>query len=131
MRKQCTGSKACQKVVTRHIWELYTEMAEDYRHTPEYKVIYDLRKETIERVFGDAKEKHGMRYTQLRGQLKVTMQVALTFACMNLKKLATWKHRKGLLPPCFYPFQLLLSRRFHPDLRFHSRITKRAALACA
>ena len=85
------------------------EQAEDYRHTPEFQAVYDLRKETIERVFGDAKEKHGMRYTQLRGLLKMTMQVALTFACMNLKKLATWKHRKGLLPPYFHFLPLLFS----------------------
>lgn len=131
IRNQCTGCKSCQKVVKRHIWEPYMETAEDYRHTPEYQAIYDLRKETIERVFGDAKEKHGMRYTQLRGQLKVTMQVALTFACMNLKKLATWKHRKGLLPPCFYSFFLFLSSCFFPVLRFYSRLTKRPALAGA
>ena len=92
-RVQCTHSKSCQKVVTRHIWEPYMEMAEDYRYTPQYKAIYGLRKETIERVFGDAKEKHGMRYTQLRGLLKVGMQAALTFTCMNLKKLARWGHR--------------------------------------
>jgi len=49
-------------------------------------------KRQLSRVFGDAKEKHGMRFTQLRGLLKVKMQVALTFACMNLKKLANWKH---------------------------------------
>lgn len=131
MRKQCTGSKACQKVVTRHIWEPYMEQAEDYRHTPGYQAIYDLRKETIERVFGDAKEKHGMRYTQLRGLLKVTMQVALTFACMNLKKLATWKHRRGLLPLYFHFLPLLFSRFFSPTHRFYPRLTKKTALACA
>jgi hypothetical protein len=31
------------------------------RHTYEIKQIYAKRKETIERVFEDAKEKHGMR----------------------------------------------------------------------
>lgn len=107
MRAQCTESKACQKVVTQHIWEPYMELAEDYRHTPRYREIYEQRKETIERVFGDAKEKHGMRYTQLRGLQRVTMQVALTFACMNLKKLATWKHRKGLLSSTFSLFLLI------------------------
>lgn len=99
MRSKCTESKSCQKVVTRHIWEPYMELAEDYRYTPKYRDIYKLRSETIERVFADAKEKHAMRYTQLRGLLKVQMQVTLTFACMNLKKLATWKRRKGMLPP--------------------------------
>ena len=94
---QCTESKSQQKMVQRHLWESYIELAEDYRHTPKYRDIYKLRCQTIERVFADAKEKHAMRYTQLRGLQKVKMQVTLTFACMNLKKLATWKRRKGIL----------------------------------
>ena len=104
MRSKCTESKACQKTVTRHIWESYMELAEDYRHTPEYRDIYKLRSETIERVFADAKEKHAMRYTQLRGLQRVEMQITLTYACMNLKKLATWKRRKGMLPSPFQHF---------------------------
>ena len=56
-----------------------------------YKELYRLRKEKIERVFADAKEKHGMRYTQYRGLTQVTNWVKLKFAAMNLKKLATWK----------------------------------------
>ena len=50
-------------------------------------------KETIERVFADAKEKHAMRYTQYRGLAQVTNWVKLKFVAMNLKKLATWKWR--------------------------------------
>ena len=34
-----------------------------------YKEVYANRKKTIERVFADAKEKHGLRFTQLRGLL--------------------------------------------------------------
>ena len=56
-RAQCTESKACQKVVTRHDWEKYMELAEDVRHSPEGKEAYKLRCETIERVFADAKQK--------------------------------------------------------------------------
>ena len=54
------------------------------------KKVYSKRKETIERVFADAKEKHGMRYTKLRGLSKIEMEVSLIFSCMNLKKLANW-----------------------------------------
>ncbi|EHL79573.1 hypothetical protein HMPREF1015_01063 [Bacillus smithii 7_3_47FAA] len=54
------------------------------------KLIYARRKETIERVFADAKEKHGMRWTTLRGLKKLSMQAMLTFAAMNLKKMACW-----------------------------------------
>ncbi|KQL50250.1 transposase [Heyndrickxia shackletonii] len=87
---QCTESKDHQKVVTRHIWQEYLEEADHLRHHKEVKTIYAKRKETIERVFADAKEKHGMRWTTLRGLKKLSMQAMLTFAAMNLKKMANW-----------------------------------------
>lgn len=96
--KQCTESKQHVKLVARHVWEDYIEQVEDIRHTVGIKEIYKLRSETIERVFADAKEKHGMRYTKYRGLAKVKMELNLLFACMNLKKLANWLDRKGLLP---------------------------------
>lgn len=87
---QCTESRNHQKLIQRHVWEAYLEEAEHLRHTHEIKQIYARRKETIERVFADAKEKHGMRWTTLRGLKKLSMQAMLTFASMNLKKMATW-----------------------------------------
>jgi hypothetical protein len=66
---------------------------EHLRHTNLNKTFYAHRKETIERGFADAKEKHGMRWTTLRGLKKVSMQAMLTFAAMNLKKLADWTWR--------------------------------------
>ena len=90
-RELCTASKNCMKTVSRHIWADYIELCEDIRHTPEYREIYKKRKETIERVFADAKEKHAMRYTPYRGLAQVTNWVKLKFAAMNLKKLAKWK----------------------------------------
>ena len=90
----CTQNAKCEKTVTRHIWQRFAEMAEDVRHTPLYRDIYKLRQQKIERVFADAKEKHGMRYTQYRGLAQVTNWVMLKFAAMNLKKLATWKWKR-------------------------------------
>jgi len=84
---QCTASRNHVKTVTRHVWADYVEQAEEYRYVPQYREIYRQRKETIERVFADAKEKHGMRYATMRGLAKIRMQVTLTFACMNLKKI--------------------------------------------
>lgn len=85
---RCTQSKNHQKLVQRHIWQDYLDICEDVRHTSGIKELYDLRKETIERNFGTAKEHHAMRYTQQRGKEKMAMKVGLTFACMNMKKLA-------------------------------------------
>ena len=87
----CTENAKCEKTLLRHVWQDYVEMAEHIRHMAVYKELYRLRKEKIERVFADAKEKHGMRYTQYRGLAQVTNWVKLKFAAMNLKKLAIWK----------------------------------------
>ena len=94
--RQCTESRDHVKLVTRHIWESYMEKCEDIRHTIGMKELYDRRKETIERIFGTAKENHGFRYTQMIGKARMEMKVGLTFACMNLKKLAIMKHKKEL-----------------------------------
>lgn len=84
---QCTKSKLHQKTVVRHVWEDYLERCEDIRQTNGMRDVYDKRKQTIERIFGTAKEHHGMRYTQMIGKAKMSMKVGLTFACMNMKKL--------------------------------------------
>ena len=65
-RHLCTRSRDCVKTVQRHIWRDYGELADDVRYTPKYRELYKRRKETIERVFADAKEKHAMRYTQYK-----------------------------------------------------------------
>ena len=92
-RHLCTENQKFEKTVTKHIWSDYLETVEDIRHTPEYKALYERRKETIERVFADAKEKYAMRYTPYRGLSQVTNWVRLKFATMNLKKYALhrWK----------------------------------------
>ena len=90
-RAQCTENAKCEKTVLRHVWQDFVEMAEHVRHMTVYRELYRLRKEKIERVFADAKEKHGMRCTQYRGLTQVTNWVKLKFAAMNLKKLATLK----------------------------------------
>lgn len=95
--EKCTLSKNHQKMVTRHVWEEYMEICEDIRYTLGNKEIYEKRKETIERIFGTAKERHGMRYTNMVGKARMEMKVGLTYLCMNLKKLAKMKERYGLL----------------------------------
>ena len=92
-RHLCTKSKDCVKTVTRHIWKDYEELADDARYTPIYQRMYKARKETIERVFADAKEQHGLRYTRYTGLAQVTNWVKLKFAAMNLKKYAKWVWR--------------------------------------
>ena len=94
---QCTKSKNHEKVITRHIWEEDREEANHIRHTDKWKEIYPKRKETIERVFADAKENHGMRFTRLKGIQKNQHESLIIFSCHNLKKMGLSKQRLGLI----------------------------------
>ncbi len=87
-RFKCTENKNCVKTVEKHVWTDYLEIVEDYRHTPPLRELYEHRKETIERVFADAKEKCAMRFTYLKGLTRNLGWVRLKFAAMNLKKYA-------------------------------------------
>jgi len=73
------------KVVTRHVWQDYLKTVEDLRHSAKGKELYTLRSQSIERIFADGKEKHGLRYTCLNGLAKVKSQVLLTATVLNLK----------------------------------------------
>ncbi len=109
-RELCTHAKDFVKTVQRHVWKDYEELADDARYTPKYQELYRRRKETIERVFADAKEKHAMRYTQYRGLAQVTNWVKLKFAAMNLKKLAKWKWKACKHHPLFIIYSLICER---------------------
>ena len=89
-RAKCGANEKGQKALTAHIWQEYLDIVEQLRKTERGKAIYAMRKQTIERVFADAKEKHAMRYTHHRGLAAVTRWVRLKYAAMNLKKLANW-----------------------------------------
>ena len=69
------------------VWQNGVELAEDTRHMPACAKLYKMRKEKIECVFADAKEKYGMRCTRYRGLTQVTNWAKLKFAATNLKSL--------------------------------------------
>ena len=93
----CTHSRNHVKLITRHVWEPYMETCEDIRHTNGMKEVYAKRKQTIERIFGTAKENHGFRYTQMYGKARMEMKAGLTYAVMNLKKLAKMIQRREMI----------------------------------
>ena len=102
----CKANKKGQKVFTAHIWQEYLDIVESIRKTDLGKQIYAQRKETIERVFADAKEKHAMRYTHHRGLAAVTRWGRLKYAAMSLKKLAQWSWKSSifaLILVCYHP----------------------------
>ena len=103
----CGANEKGQKILQTHIWQEYLDLVEQLRRTDRGKEIYAMRKETIERVFADAKEKHAMRYTHHRGLTRVTSWVRLKYAAMNLKKLAVWSWNNSFFRVFFSHFPLI------------------------
>ena len=88
LRSECTKSKQGLRVITRHIWEEYKEIARANKRTQTGKDLYKARGCTVERSFGDSKELHCFRYARMRGVESVQEQAYLTAACQNMKKIA-------------------------------------------
>ena len=57
-----------------------SEQADEMRYTKGWKEKYPQRKQTIERVFADCKEKSILRYTRLRGIKKNQHQVPMSLS---------------------------------------------------
>lgn len=83
---------------------------------PKYQKLYKRSKETIERVFADAKEKHVMRYTQYRGLVQVPNWEELKFAAMNPQKAGQLAVEGGFFRFHFYPLLGSIHQRLNPRL---------------
>ena len=90
-RAGCGANERGQRVLTTHIWQEYLDLVEQLRKTERGKQLYAMRKETIERVFADEKEKRAMRYTHHQGLARVSAWERLKYATMNLKKISVWR----------------------------------------
>lgn len=67
---QCTQSRDHKKVIDRHLRQEAIDEVEYLRHTVANRALYRKRQETIECVFVDTKEKHGMLWSHCRGLKK-------------------------------------------------------------
>ena len=69
--------------------------------------LYEQRKTVNESLERQKENRCSFRYTQMYGKARMEMKVGLTFACMNLKKLAMMLQksgRKGCLISTFLSF---------------------------
>lgn len=86
--KQCTSSASKQRIIQRHVWERYKEKVVQNRQSKIGNDLYQLRCQTIERSFADAKTLHGLRRCRFRGKEKTQEQALMTAVAQNLKKIA-------------------------------------------
>lgn len=87
-KSQCLLGKNTIRTIRRHVYEEYKDEARAALKEEKGKNLYDRRKETVERVFADAKELHGFRYAHFRGLEKVQTEAYLVAIAQNIKKMA-------------------------------------------
>jgi hypothetical protein len=74
------------------------EIMEHRLKTQEGKALYDLRKETVEPVFGIVKETMGFRRFSMRGKAKAALEWTLVTLSYNLRRLhgvQMWRRNEG------------------------------------
>lgn len=98
-RDKCISEKSKFRIITRHIYEDSLDRANEFRLTEQGKELYAKRKETIERVFAEAKENHGLRYTRQVGKKLMELKAALSFTCINMKRYARLMDKRYELGP--------------------------------
>lgn len=90
-----------KEVIFISVYQDYFKYVRDLRLSDFGKETYSRRKETIERVFADLKERHAGRYTHYKGNKKVSDHILLTFACMNMKKMVNKLSKDNLVSHLF------------------------------
>ena len=63
-------------------------MVEELRYDLKNQEEYKKRPSHIERLYADGKMKFGLGKTYFRGKERVSRELTLLYACMNLKKFA-------------------------------------------
>lgn len=87
LRSRCLQRNAEFRIVTRTESE-ERDRAREFSTSDEGRKLLLRRKTVMEGLFGRAKNQHGMSRAHFRGIENVEIQVLLTAAAMNLKKLA-------------------------------------------
>lgn len=86
LKPECAPGRFDRRVIRRwdaDIWEAVIDTVNSRRG----RKLLRRRQIVSERIFADAKSKHGLERAQFRGRGKVQIQALLTAAALNLKKL--------------------------------------------
>jgi transposase len=99
IRAQCTTSQKQGRMITRFIDD-YFEEAQELVDSAEGKRLLRQRQTVIEGVIGEAKSFHLLKRALFRGKAKLKIQLLVTAAVLNLKRLMKWKPKaKAAIAP--------------------------------
>jgi hypothetical protein len=90
LRTRCISPSASARLILIcHGYESLLRARRRYaRRAPEDRALYQRHRWRVEGIHGEAKTQHGLRRAARRGLANVSIQVYLTAAVMNLKRLA-------------------------------------------
>lgn len=108
LRGQCTRGRF--RSVQRHWDSKYLELAEELRETTGYRLSQRCRKK-IEHLFGESKERMGLRRARRRGRANLREQLLLTAMVQNMKRIVAAMERRRR--PVAAAATVSLSRAFH------------------
>lgn len=91
LKNQCIGHKMLCRRLFRHVLHDFKDLALEHLNTDHAKETLRQRKIFAEWVNAESKTRHGLRRAMFRGLSKVTIQVLMTAAVQNIKRLI--KHR--------------------------------------
>jgi len=100
-RKECLGKNASRRLVQRHLWQDALDQADTFTKSARGRRLYQLRKQTIELSFAEAKENHGLRTARMLGRANMREQSFLSATVQNMKRITSSFSRTVCL---FIPF---------------------------
>ena len=86
LKAQCAPGQGDRAVIRRWDVDIWEQVEERLASRPG-RALLRRRQIVSERIFADAKVKHGLDKAQFRGRAKMQIQALLTAATMNLKRL--------------------------------------------
>jgi transposase len=93
LKPKCTDNKTGRQVL-RYFDERYVDRVRSYRGTFPYEKALRKRRVWVEPLFGEAKDRHGMRRFRLRRLEKVNAEALLVASGQNVKRLLTFGGRR-------------------------------------
>lgn len=96
-QKECCG-KSKFRTIRRLLFEEVNERARERRLSKEGKELFQKRKTTVERSFGDSKQNHGYRWTKYKGVEKNQAYTHLICAAQNMKNIAIKQDKVDGIP---------------------------------
>jgi transposase len=93
LREKCTKSKTGRKVSRSVHWKEYAKLRERMQ-SGKGRIAMRIRKSTVERLFGEAKENHCLRKFMTRGLAKAQKNSYLIASVQNLKRILNSRKRR-------------------------------------